>query len=81
VCLLRQCFCAKKLQSQNLTLEMVREALLYKKFACKMLMKLTPGVNFINILHAKKITKPNVTGLKLLAGQFAFAQKNAREKC
>ncbi len=26
------------------------EALLYDKFACKMLMKLTPGVYFINIL-------------------------------
>jgi len=38
--LLRQYFCAKKLQSQNVTREKLHEAILYKKFARKMLMKL-----------------------------------------
>jgi len=41
--LLYQYFCTKKLQSQNLTREKLRKALLYKKFAHKMLMKLTQG--------------------------------------
>jgi len=36
-------FCAKKIQSLNVTREKLREALLYKKFANKMLMKLTAG--------------------------------------
>jgi len=35
-------FCAKILQSQNLTRENLLEALLYEKFERKMLMKLTP---------------------------------------
>jgi len=37
-----QYFCAKKLQSQNVTREKLREALSYEKLSCKMLMKLTP---------------------------------------
>jgi hypothetical protein len=41
--LLRQYYCDKKLQSQNVTREKLLEALLYKKFEHKMLMKLTPG--------------------------------------
>jgi len=40
--LLRQYFCTKRLQSQNVTREKLREALLYKKLARKMLMKLIP---------------------------------------
>jgi hypothetical protein len=39
--LLHQQFCAKKLQSQNITREKLLKALLYKKFARKILMKLT----------------------------------------
>jgi len=42
--LLRQYYCDKKLQSQNVTREKLLEALLYKKFEHKMLMKLTPGL-------------------------------------
>jgi len=38
-------FCAKKLQSQNLTREKLHKVLLYKKRTHKMLMKLTPGLN------------------------------------
>jgi hypothetical protein len=41
--LLRQNFCTKRLQSQNMTREKLRKALLCKKIANKMLMKLTPG--------------------------------------
>jgi len=49
--LLRQCFCAnifapKKLQSQNLTKEKLSKVLTYKKFVCKMLMKLTTEKHF-----------------------------------
>ncbi len=44
-----QYFCATKLQSQNVTIEKLRKALSYKKFSCKMLIKLTQGVNLINI--------------------------------
>jgi len=40
---LRQYFCAKKLQSHNLTREKLHEALSYKIVTRKMLMKLTPG--------------------------------------
>jgi len=51
-------FCGQTiLQSQNVTREKLRQALLYKKFNCKMLMKLTPGVNFINILQASFCAK------------------------
>jgi len=38
-----QYFSTKKLQSQNVTREKLCKALLYKKFARKMLMKLTKG--------------------------------------
>jgi len=41
--LLRQYFCTKKYQSQIVIWEKLLEALLYKKFTCKMLMKLTQG--------------------------------------
>jgi len=65
--LMRQYFCAKKLQSPTVIREKQRKALLYKKGLSKMLMKLTPVVNFIDILWAtfaviflhQKITKPN----------------------
>jgi len=43
---------AKKILSQNVTREKLREALLYKKRAHKKLMTLTPLVNFTNILQA-----------------------------
>jgi hypothetical protein len=39
-------------QSQNVTREKLRKALLYEKRARKMLMKFTPGVNLINLLGA-----------------------------
>jgi len=39
--LLRQYFCAKKLQSKNVTRKKLHKAFLYKKRACEMLMKLT----------------------------------------
>jgi hypothetical protein len=42
--LLRQYFCAKKLQSQNVTREKLLEALLGKRFEHRMLMKLTPRI-------------------------------------
>jgi len=48
--LLRQYSCAKKLQSKTVTREKLHKTLSYKKGESKMLMKLTPGVNFINVL-------------------------------
>jgi len=42
---------AKKLISGTVTREKLHKALLHKKFERKMLMKLIPGVNFINILR------------------------------
>jgi len=46
---LGQYFWAKKLQSQNVTREKLQEELLYEKFSDKMLMKLTPGDDVVNI--------------------------------
>jgi len=43
--LLGQNSCAKMLQSRIVTREKLPEALLNKKGACKLLMKLTPGLN------------------------------------
>jgi len=39
-----------KLQTQTVSADKFRKTLLYKNDARKMLVKLTPGVNFINIL-------------------------------
>jgi len=50
---LRQYFCAKILQSQSVARENLRKALLYKKFVCKMLMKLTLGFFKHNSLTVK----------------------------
>jgi hypothetical protein len=50
--LLRQYFCAKKVQALNLSTKKSRPKLLYEKAASKMLVKLTPSVNFINVLRA-----------------------------
>jgi len=43
-------FCAKNFQSRNITREKLCKALFYVKCVSKILMKLTTGVNFINIL-------------------------------
>jgi hypothetical protein len=54
--ILHELFCqypfAKKSRSQKVTREKLVEALSYKKFVCKMLIELTLGVIFINVLHA-----------------------------
>ncbi len=49
-------FGAKKSLSQNLTREKLHKVLLYKKCACKMLMKLTPGVYYCG-LHLVSVSK------------------------
>ncbi len=51
----RQYFFTKKFQTQNVSREKLRKALSYEKFAIKMLMKLTEGVDFSNILFAAKL--------------------------
>jgi len=51
-------FAPKKFKAKTY-LKKLRKVLLYKKFAHKMLMKLTPAVNFINILRARFCTKAN----------------------
>jgi hypothetical protein len=63
--LLGQFFCAKKLQSQNVTRKKLRKALSYEKFLLKMLMKLQSisSTFYKQLLHryafAKKFQKPN----------------------
>ncbi len=49
MCLFCGYFCAKKFTKPNVSREKLFNLLLYKKLTCKMLMKLTAGVNFINI--------------------------------
>jgi hypothetical protein len=49
---LRQYFCAIKVQTLNLGTKMFRSKHSYEKAVRKMLIKLTPGVNFTNILRA-----------------------------
>jgi hypothetical protein len=52
---LRQYFRAKKIQSQNVTREKLRKALSYKKFAHKMLMKLTPAVKAMSVKLTEEV--------------------------
>jgi len=47
---LRRYYFAKKLQSQTEIREKLCNALLYEKAACKMLMKLTPGLATVAVL-------------------------------
>jgi len=47
-------FCAKKLQSQNITREKLCEELLYKKIERKMLVKLTPSLT-LYLSHRQQI--------------------------
>jgi hypothetical protein len=54
--LLRRYSFAKKLQSQTVIREKLQKTYLYKKCASSILMKLTPDVNFINVL--KKSADP-----------------------
>jgi hypothetical protein len=49
--LLRQFPFFKKLQTQTVSTEKLQKINLYEKAACKMFVKLTIGVNFINILQ------------------------------
>jgi hypothetical protein len=59
--LLRSHSFAKKLQSQSAFREKLCETHSYEKAACKMLVKLTPRVNFINILRAALECKDPLT--------------------
>jgi len=63
--LLQQYFCAKKLQSQNVTKEKLREALSYEKFAHKMFVKLTPGGILPNVISLLRQNFSNFLALKL----------------
>jgi len=47
-------FC-QKITKPKWTREKLREALSYEKHACKMLMKLTPGVNFNNLCNFSQV--------------------------
>jgi len=51
-----QYFSAKKFQSQNVIREKLCKAILYKKFAHKMLIKLTPEVTIFNALDSNAWT-------------------------
>jgi hypothetical protein len=65
---------SKKLKKKSLERENLHKILLYEKAAHKMLVKLTPGVNFINILQVpfapiflcQKIPKPREKQRKAL---------------
>jgi len=74
--LLRQYSFIKKFQTQNIVREKLQKALSYEKGACKMLMKLCPGVNFINILQAAYCIKVFRTAfMRLQFGVVIFCQK------
>jgi hypothetical protein len=67
--LLRPYSFGKKLQSQTVIREKSFKALSYKKGLCKMLLKLTPLVNFTNILlaaFASKFSFQKITNLNKL---------------
>ncbi len=53
--LLHQYFCAKKVQSQNVTREKLRKALSYKKIVRKMLMKLTPVYLVLKLIDRRPL--------------------------
>jgi hypothetical protein len=55
--LLRQYFCAKKVQTLNLSTKKLCPKLSYEKGVRKMLVKLTPGVNFTNLM-AQSVNAP-----------------------
>jgi hypothetical protein len=57
--ILHKYFCAKKLQSQNLTREKLCKALLYKIFSHKMLMKFLKQIHSVNCFRLSHILKGN----------------------
>jgi hypothetical protein len=75
----------KKSQSQTVSREKLRKTLSFKKAACKIVVTLTPGVNFINILLEpfcakfwhQKITKLCL-GFEIFLGQ-NFVQKRTQK--
>jgi len=73
-------FCAAFL---NVSRKKLRKALLYKKIAHKMLMKLTKGVNFINILCTNFLYESPLSSFSLLRVWLwtNFCMKNSRVKC
>jgi len=72
--------CAKKLQSQTVTREKLRKILLFEKCARQMLMKLTPGVDFINILQAAFSYERVLRSFSLLTVFVYFWRKNIGKK-
>jgi len=63
---------ANKLQTQTVSREKLVKTLLYKIAACRMLVKLTPAVNLINVLRASFLYEMLVQ---------KFHMKNVRVKC
>ena len=62
---------------QNITREKLREALSYKKHMHKMLMKLTPGVNFTYILWLAFLYKSVLHSFSLITVRLCnFCRKN-----
>ncbi len=64
----------------HVTREKLRKQHMYEKFVCKMLMKLTKGVNFINIFRAHFCTNVLFVAFSryVLALAPKFCTKNAR---
>jgi len=54
---LRQNYFAKKLQSQTVSGEKLQKTLMYKKAACKKLVKFTPGID-VALLQKRRVKKP-----------------------
>ncbi len=72
-------FCSNRFQSQNVTREKLHEALSCKKLSHKMLVKLTTGVNFINVFTYKFFVQTAFQQLFLVTFWLGkkFVRKNA----
>jgi hypothetical protein len=69
----------KILQNQSVITDMMRKTLLYEKVAHKMLVKLTPAINFINVFTYEFFIRTSFRQLFLVT--FGLCCLNLYEKC
>jgi hypothetical protein len=74
-------FYDKKSQSQTLIREKLHKALIYEKGVCKMLMKLTPGVNFTNMFMGSFYAGRSQTGKKKVLLSFVNLRICLHKSC
>jgi len=79
-CHLCQYFCAKKIQSQNVTRDKLHEALSYKKLSSKMLMKLTPWVLRAAFMHADPESAKKTDNLTVFFALLGSARAKAARR-